>query len=264
MSGDDSIRDSSARGFAPPIWRPANLLRRVLDVLVPPLCVSCRKPITNPRTLCGSCWRQLQMISAPVCDVTGTPLPYDAGPGAQAPEMRWNYPLYDRARAAVVFDNVSRRLVHQLKYHDVPGIAQLMATLMAPAARDLTVHADVLVPVPLHRSRLLARRFNQAVLIADQLSPLVGLPVERYAVRRIKKTPHQVGLRREERANNLHGAFQVQDRAAIAGRHVVIVDAVLTSGATADALAWTLRAAGARSASVAVFAKVVGQDAEMF
>ncbi|WMS42846.1 ComF family protein [Acuticoccus sp. MNP-M23] len=260
MARDQTI-DSGKHAANPARWLGV-VARKSLDVLVPPLCLSCRRPLAQPRALCGGCWRQLTLVGAPICDIMGTPLPYDAGPGARSPELRWNHPLYDRARAAVVFDAVSRRLVHQLKYHDVPGVAHLMATLMAPAAHDLTADADILLPVPLHRSRLVARRFNQAALIADQLSPLVGIPVARYAVQRTRRTPHQVGLRRDERANNLHDAFMVKDRGAIAGRRVVLVDDVLTTGATADALAWTLRAAGARSVAVAVFARVVGRETE--
>ncbi|MEM8551177.1 MAG: ComF family protein [Pseudomonadota bacterium] len=234
--------------------------RWTLDALVPPLCVTCRRPLAEPRTLCPSCWRELSIITPPLCEVMGTPLPFDAGPGARSAELRWNHPLYEKARAAVVFNDMSRRLVHHLKYHDVPGVAQLMATLMAPRARDITADADVLVPVPLHRSRLLSRRYNQAALIADALAPLVGLTVNKSAVRRIRKTPHQVGLTREARADNLHNAFSVADRAAIAGKTVVLVDDVLTTGATADALAWTLRTAGARAVRIAVFARVAGGD----
>jgi ComF family protein len=157
---------------------------------------------------------------------------------------------------------MSRRLVHQLKYHDVPGVAALMARLMAPAVRDVTEGADVIVPMPLHRRRLAARRFNQAVMIADQLAPRVGLPVARHVLRRVRHTRQQVGLSREERAGNLHRAFRVSDPAAVADRAVVLVDDVLTTGATADAVATTLHAAGARSVRVAVFTRVVGEDRE--
>ncbi|WP_146620094.1 ComF family protein [Acuticoccus sediminis] len=230
-----------------------------IGLVVPPLCLSCRRPLVDPRTLCGPCVRDLEIITPPICDIMGTPLAFDAGPGARSPELRWNHPLYDKARAATVFGPMSQRLVHQLKYQDVPGMASLMARLMAPAIADLTAGADVLLPVPLHRRRLLARRYNQAVLIADALSPLVGLPVARHAVRRVRYTSHQVGLAREQRADNLHAAFRIVDRAAVDGKAVVLVDDVLTSGATADSLAVTLKAAGARAVRVAVFARVVGE-----
>lgn len=240
----------------------ATLARRLIDRLVPPLCLGCRRPLLDPRTLCPSCWRELEFVTPPFCPVMGTPLAFDAGPDARSPELRWNHPLYECARAATVFGPMSQRLVHQLKYHDVPGVAPLMARLMLPRVREIAADADVLLPVPLHRWRLAARRFNQAVLLADELSPLVGLPVARFAVERGRPTRRQVGLSRDERADNLHGAFRVRETAAVAGRTVLVVDDVLTSGATADALAMTLRDAGARTVRVAVFARVVGENRE--
>lgn len=233
-----------------------------LDRLVPPLCLGCRRPLSEPRALCFSCWPQLELIEPPICPILGTPLAFDAGPGARSPELRWNHPLYDMARAATVYGPMSRRLVHQLKFADVPGVADLMARLMAPRVRDALDGADVLIPVPLHRRRLASRRFNQAVLLADKLSALTGVPVDRFAVRRVRATRHQVGLGRAERSDNLHKAFLVADRAAVAGRTVVMVDDVLTTGATADALALTLAAAGARTVRMAAFARVVGPDRE--
>lgn len=240
---------------------PQMIARRAVNIVAPALCASCRRPLADPRTLCAGCWRDLTLISPPYCDISGIPLTYDAGEGARAAELAWNHPLYDKARAAAMLDKVSRRLVHELKYHDVPSVAQLMARLMAPAIRDLTEEADCLVPVPLHNRRLVARRFNQAVLLADHLGPLVNLPVLRYAVQRVRHTPHQVGLGREERANNLHNAFRVRYRDQIAGRRVIVVDDVLTTGATADAMAVALRASGARSVTVAVFARVLSGGA---
>ncbi|MBJ3774083.1 ComF family protein [Acuticoccus mangrovi] len=240
----------------------AQMGRHALDAVVPPVCAVCRRPLSEPRSLCGECWRGLEIITPPICDITGTPLAFDAGPGARSPELRWNHPLYDRARAAVVFGPTSQRLIHELKYHDVPGIADLMARLMAPAIRDLAGEADVMIPVPLHRRRLAVRRFNQSVMIADRLAPLVGLPVDRRAVRRVRHTRHQVGLSRDQRANNLAKAFKVADPGAVKGRRILLVDDVLTTGATVDSLAVTLQAAGAQSVNVAVFARVVGENRE--
>lgn len=259
-----SIGESGRGGPALPALtrRAAHLVGRLTDQLVPPLCLGCRRPLVDPRTLCPACWRQLEFITAPLCPVMGTPLAFDAGPQARSPELRWNHPLYECARAATVFGPMSQRLVHQLKYNDVPGVAELMARLMVPRVSEITADADVLIPVPLHRFRLAARRFNQAVLLADSLAPLVRVPVARFAVKRRRATRRQVGLSRDERANNLHDAFQVADHAAVEGRTVVLVDDVLTSGATADALALTLKAAGAATVRIAVFARVVGDDRE--
>lgn len=261
MPGNEPTTVGGAQGSAPSHWI-AVACHKVVDALIPPLCLACRRPLMDPRALCAGCWRQLSIISDPICPIMGTPLAYDAGRDARSPELRWNHPLYDKARAAVIFDNVSRRLVHQLKYHDAPGVAQWMAGMMAPALGEVGDDADCLVPVPLHRSRLAARRFNQAALLADHLGPLIGKPIVRYAVQRVRKTPNQVGLSRDERAENMHNAFAVKDKQAIAGRRIVLVDDVLTTGATVDALAWTLKAAGARSVSVAVFARAISGAAE--
>jgi len=242
------------------VRRGSRVARGLLDAVVPPACLGCRRPLTEPRTLCALCWRDLEIVSPPICDISGTPLAYDAGPGARAKELSWNFPLYDKARTATVFGAMSRHLVHQLKYRDVPGVASLMARLMAPVVRDVTDGADVLIPMPLHRRRLATRRFNQAALIADNLAPHVGVPVAMDAVRRVRHTARQVGLTRDARANNLHRAFAVADPSRIDGRAVVIVDDVVTTGASADAMALTLKAAGARFVGVAVFARVVGAD----
>jgi ComF family protein len=256
------LRRSAASALSAVRRSTSALLSGALDVAVPPACLACRRPLAEARSLCPDCWRQLELVSPPICAVTGAPLAFDAGPGARSPELAWNHPLYDKARAATVFGPMSRRLVHQLKYEDVPGVAAFMARLMAPAVREVTRGADVLVPMPLHRARLAARRFNQAALIADRLAPLVGLPVDRRAVRRVRATPSQVGLSRAERADNLHGAFRVPHPDSIAGRVVVLVDDVLTTGASADAVAVALKAAGVRSVRVATFARVVHGDRE--
>lgn len=240
----------------------SSLCAAAINALVPPLCLGCRKPLIEPRSLCPACWSELELIVPPICPVLGTPLAFDAGPGAHSPELRWNHPLYERARAATVFGPMSRRLIHQLKYQDVPGVAALMAKLMLPRANDVVSDADILIPVPLHRRRLAARRFNQAVLLADALSRELGVPVARDAVRRVVSTVQQVGLTREKRASNLNNAFKVMDRDAVDGRVVVMVDDVLTTGATADALALALSAAGASSVRIVTFARVVGADRE--
>lgn len=247
------------------VWRhplAAACVSKLLEAVIPPLCLGCRRPLSEAQSLCPRCWSALEIIAPPICPILGTPLSYDAGPGAHSPELRWNHPLYERARAGVVYGPMSRRLVHQLKFQDVPGVAPLMARLMLPRVAEIIKDADLLLPVPLHRRRLAARRFNQAVILADRLSEATGVPVIRFAVRRVRSTRHQVGLTREQRADNLNGAFRVVDRDAIAGRTVVMVDDVITTGATADALAMALTAAGARTVRMAAFARVVGSDRE--
>jgi ComF family protein len=168
-------------------------------------------------------------------------------------------PAYDRARAAVRYDDVARALVQRFKYHDRLDLAPMMGRWMARAGSELLADADALLPVPLHWRRLWARRFNQAAALAGTISEIAEVPVLHGAIARVRATPQQVGLSKPQRADNVQGAFRVpQERKAdIAGRRLVLIDDVLTSGATADTCARALLRAGAAHVDVLVFARVV-------
>jgi ComF family protein len=168
-------------------------------------------------------------------------------------------PAYDRARAAVRYDDISRALVHGLKYGDRLDLAPMMGQWMARSGRELLIDADALVPVPLHWRRRWARRFNQSVALAGVISELTDVSVVHGGLRRVRATPQQVGKTKAERAANVQGAFRVaaEHVVDIAGRRLVLVDDVLTSGATIDACAHALLRAGASHVDVLVFARVV-------
>jgi ComF family protein len=174
-------------------------------------------------------------------------------------EAKADPPSYNRARAAVRYDEVARALVHSFKYGDRLDLAPTLGRWTANAGRELLTQAEALVPVPLHWRRLWARRFNQSASLAEAVSAASGVPVLHTAFRRVKPTDHQVGLSRAERAQNVQGAFRVtpEGMAEIAGRRLVLVDDVLTSGATADTCARVLLRAGAANVDVLVFARVV-------
>jgi len=170
-----------------------------------------------------------------------------------------NPPAYARARAAVRYDDVARTLVHALKYQDRTDLAPAMGRWMARAGRELLDEADVLVPVPLHWRRGWSRRYNQSGVLARVIEAETGVRVAADGLRRIRPTEQQIGLSRTERASNVQGAFKVvSDRqSVIEGRRVVLIDDVLTSGATVDACARALLRAKAASVDVLVFARVV-------
>lgn len=233
--------------------------RLALDFALPPLCPSCREPLNERMGLCASCWSKLSLIEPPYCARLGIPFGYDPGPGLLSMEAIANPPAYDRARAAVRYDDVARKLVQGFKYSDRLELAPMMGQWMARAGRELLAEADVLTPVPLHWRRQWARRFNQSAALAGAISALSFVPVAHGSLKRVRATPQQVGLSKTERADNVQGAFRVpaEHRADIAGRRVVLIDDVLTSGATVDACARALLRAGAAHIDVLVFARVV-------
>lgn len=236
----------------------AHAARLALDVALPTLCVACREPVSG-EGVCAACWARLSFIAPPFCPRLGIPFVYDPGAGLLSLQAIADPPAYQRARAAVRYDEVAKTLVHALKYHDRTDLAPAMGRWMARAGQELLAEADVLVPVPLHWRRGWSRRYNQAGALARAIGRQSSVPVARDALRRIRPTLHQIGLSRSERASNVQGAFKVAaDRAAeIHGRRVILVDDVLTSGATADACARALLRAKARQVDVLVFARVV-------
>lgn len=157
------------------------------------------------------------------------------------------------------FDGAAREMVHRLKYGDRMELAETMGRMMAAAGRELLAEAEVILPVPLHRTRLFSRRFNQAAALARVISRLTGVAWEAEVLRRVKRTRPQAGLTRSERAGNLQGAFRVpaEARIKVEGRRVVLIDDVLTTGATANAASRVILRAGARQVDVLAFARVV-------
>ena len=237
----------------------------LVDLVFPPTCLACRKAVAQHDALCAGCWAELRLIERPFCERLGTPFAADLddglGAGLVSPEAIADPPVYARARAVARYDDggPARRLVQRLKYGDRLELASTLGRWMARAGDELLVEADVLVPVPLHPLRLAWRRFNQSALLANAISRACGVPVDVDALARVKRSPPQVGMTRSQRALNVQGAFRVvpERSMGVDGRAVVLVDDVLTSGATVNAAARALLRGGARRVDVLVFARVV-------
>ena len=234
--------------------------RRVLDLAYPPHCLACSAATSASDGLCAPCWRRVAFIERPFCERLGTPFHQDLGPALVSPEAIAHPPVFGRARAVALFDDgPARQLVHRLKYGDRLEVAGLLGRWMARATAELREGASpVLVPMPLHRRRLAQRQFNQAGLLADVMARETGLCCEVDLLHRVKPTPPQVGMSRAQRESNVQGAFRVPAGASVAGRRILLVDDVLTTGATANAAARVLLRGGAASVDLAVFARVAG------
>ena len=235
-------------------------LRAALDLLLPPQCLTCDSPVDAPGRFCPDCFRATGFITEPCCRHCGVPFAHASQGGAEklCPGCRDHPPPWHRARAALRYDAQSRRMVLPLKYSDRTEYATALAPLMARAGAALLRDAELLVPVPLHRRRLIARRYNQAVLLAHAVARLTGKPVLPDALRRTRMTMPLGDMSADERARVVEGAFAVRAGRGgeITGRRLLLIDDVLTSGATCAACTRVLLAAGAASVDVLVAARV--------
>ncbi len=250
-----------------PAWRRLAGLsmrfgRALVDVVHPPACVACNAAVAVPHALCGACWRAMPFVERPFCERFGTPLPVQYGATMLSPTAIAEPPSFDRARAVARYDGPARELVHRLKYGDGLHLVPPMAGWMARAGAELLAEADLIVPVPMHRFRLWRRRFNQAASLARLVGEIAGKPIDAAVLRRIRATSPQPGLTRSERAANLQRAFAIRAEAveSLAGKRVLLVDDVLTTGATGNACAQALRKVGVKHVDLLVFACVAADD----
>lgn len=247
--------------------RPVEALLRfgrgVLDLLYPPTCLDCHAPIASTDALCPRCFGRLRPITAPYCPRLGIPFQHFPGPGALSAEAIADPPPFERARSAVLYNEVARAVVSRMKYGDRPELANFCARLMHGAGRELWGGDAVLVPVPLNRWRKLSRRYNQSTELARALGRLTGLAIEPNLVTRHRNTRQQVGLTRDARHRNVAGAFRAHPDLVgqLKGRRVILVDDVITTGSTIAAITRTLTKAGVDKVDVISFARVVvGQE----
>jgi ComF family protein len=229
-------------------------LGRALDFALPPRCSGCGAVVDEVHSFCPDCWTTIEFLGESGCGTCGLPLEATEADTCGACLAR--PPRIVRTRAAVAYGDLTRSLAIQLKYGRKVAIARTMARYMAPLVRSGD-QKPVLVPVPLHRTRLWSRGFNQSVLVARELSRRLGFPSEPMVLRRFKRTPPLKGMSPHQRRRTVAGAFRVVDRAAVAGKTVILIDDVLTTGSTAEACARALQRAGARHVELITWARVV-------
>lgn len=252
-----------------PGTRPAfsDRLERLVDWLYPPRCRGCAEIFhgRDSEYFCRSCWKEIRLIAHPMCTLCGRPFPHAGGEDHVCGPCLARPPRFARAWAWAYFpreeaeEHPLRRAVHQFKYGRKVSLGKPLGRLMARGCREFLREcvADRIVPVPLHPRRLRWRGFNQALLLARQLSRSYGIPADPFTLLRVKETPPQTQLNEEERRRNVRGAFGVAAGRSIEGARILLVDDVYTSGATVNECSRTLRRAGAADVSVVTLARAM-------
>ncbi|KRB63028.1 amidophosphoribosyltransferase [Rhizobium sp. Root708] len=233
----------------------------VADLVYPPSCAVCGVETGGHRGVCPKCWSAIRFIERPYCEILGIPFSHDLGPGIVSAAAIANPPPFDRLRSAAFHDDAVRRLVHALKYRDRTDLAPMMAGWMRRAGGEAIAQCDAILPVPLHRTRVLSRKFNQAAELARHLAAQSDRPLLPGTLLRTRRTRQQVGLGAKAREDNVRGAFALTRgrEGDVFGKRLVLVDDVYTTGATVAAAAKVLRKEGAADITVLTFARALAE-----
>jgi ComF family protein len=238
------------------------LLHRILDLLLPASCCYCNEPLRDPPVpcFCGSCWADLAPLIGPACPRCGSPFPspesLSASPDHECGSCRNDPPVFDQAVAAGLFEGQLREAIHRYKYGPLRALGRPLAGWMCGRI-GLSGRIDAVMPVPLHRSRLRQRGFNQALLLARGVSERFGLALRYDELLRVRPTRPQVELAGRERSANVQGAFALRDPGVVTGLHILLVDDVLTTGATMNECSRVLKDAGAAAVTALTLARTV-------
>jgi len=244
------------------LLRARTVLRTALDAVLPPRCLKCGDILSGENGLCSGCWQKLSWLSPPCCSCCGQPFQFQSAPGSLCGACLVKHPAYDRARAVLRYDDGSRDLILGFKHADRTELAPSLARWMARSGAELIADCALIVPVPLHWTRLAMRRFNQAGLLAQAIGKLADRPVEPQALIRRRATRSQGHLGRLARRRNVQGAMAVAERltSRVANCRILLVDDVITTGATVETAAKALISAGAAAVDVLALAKVIRAD----
>ena len=237
------------------IWPIARSgLRWFLEFLLPNRCPGCSEKLQSHGSLCPSCWADLTPLAAPMCQTCALPFEFEAEADSVCGACIKDPPEFDWACAAVQYEGLGRSIVLKLKHSASTVYVPVMAQMMVLSLGDKS--PDIVMPVPLHAGRLIKRRFNQSQLLASALSKRLGISQDNFALKKVKATASQGGLGRTERFRNVSGSFRVSETAELTGKSILLVDDVLTTGATARACAKALKKAGAKEVGIVTFARV--------
>ncbi len=233
------------------------LAKNVLDVLLPPVCPVCGEPVYENTTLCPKCFGALHFITDPCCRVCGRPFPFDMLGDPVCANCLSSTPLFHKARAVVIYDQMAKKIILPFKHGDRLDFTPLIAKMMAARDKEMIENADYIIPVPLHRLRLLKRKYNQSALLARALTKNFHKAYVPDGLKRIRSTPKQGKLSPDERVHNVAKAFRVNLHYDFKGKSILLIDDVLTTGATANECTKILLKAGAKQVDILTFATTI-------
>ncbi len=221
---------------------------------MPPKCLSCNESVAQQGTICGNCYSKLNVIGRHKCHKCGLPFQFDMGEKALCQSCSYEKPRYDMARAYCTYEGIGADMAVKLKFSDKTYLAPYMARMLKIAGSGILEKAGIIAPVPLYHTRKMRRRYNQAALLAQNLAKLTGVEYEPFLLHRVRNTKKQTTLPKNLRMKNMEGAFTVNKN--ITGKKILLVDDVMTTGATINAAAVALKDTGAKKVYGLVFARV--------
>lgn len=235
------------------------IAHQLLNILLPPRCIACGVQVQEAHNVCGVCWKELEFISDPRCGSCGFPLEEGAKTGSMCGYCIQHTPPYDAGISILAYNNISKKLISEFKYadrqHGLPRFVQWMSSFGRPVLES----ADIIAPVPMHWRRMLARSFNQSALLASAIAKKHKISYQPQLLRRVKHIPPQASLTRKQRLKNIKGAFILNARykGRLKDKHIVLIDDVITTGATMKECAKALKKSGAAKVSFLTLARVV-------
>jgi ComF family protein len=233
--------------------------KHLLDIIYPPHCISCGDIVSENGNICPDCWGDINFITDPQCEICGFPFDFEVMAGSICAGCAKKPPSFSRARAVFLYDDASSSMVTSFKYSDRVENRAAYARWMARVGRDIITEVDFIIPVPLHFFKLLTRKYNQAALLSHEIARIADKEVLARAIIRKKYTKTQAAFSHKGRFKNIGGAFKINPKyqQILYGKKILLVDDVVTTGATADECAKVLRKAGVERVELLTLAKTL-------
>lgn len=226
------------------------IFNTILDFLFPPECPICQNPVSDPLSICPECFKKIKFITPPLCEICGRPFEFEVYGKTVCGKCLQKKPVYDKARSAFLYDSFSKQLILPFKYSDRTDLAPLLGQFLIRAGAELLDQSDLIVPVPLNRWRLMKRKYNQAGILGKIISKKTGIPFSPFVLKRLRATKSQERLREKDRIKNVRNAFIIKNNKLIKNKKILLIDDVLTTGATVNECAKILKRNGAKSVYV--------------